>query len=388
MSRTDITIKKKPQKTHFVLVLCLLIIVMCSALGLDYITWQRGEKSFIFSHLLKPSSEEKREELDQLIMGNLSTLGIPLDPDRSYRDNLGVVHMSIPVEGEIYTHAAPLFLMELKRARIVVGIGQKSDDTSDSFIWELESDGGQKAVLLFTCPRESVNPPEDSPYKKPKNKVAIIVDDMGNSLQTVRDLGALGQPLTLAILPYSARAVETARTAQENNLEVILHLPLESLNDHELNSITEGLIHSGMSEEERRETLEEDLARIPNIRGVNNHMGSKITANREWMTPILTRLKEKGLYFIDSVTDGRSIAFRLAREMGVPSAYRHVFLDAETEEDYILKQFKQLLRLAQRQGMAVGICHPQAATLRVLTEHIHLLEKYDCEAVFASQIVK
>ena len=122
--------------------------------------------------------------------------------------------------------------------------------------------------------------------------------------------------------------------------------------------------------------------------GVNNHMGSKITAKREWMMPILTRLKQKNLYFIDSVTAGRSIAYKLAREIALPTAFRHVFLDSKTGADYILKQFKQLLRLAQRRGEAVGICHPLDTTLRVLAENFHLLEEYDCEAVLASKIVK
>ena len=117
-------------------------------------------------------------------------------------------------------------------------------------------------------------------------------------------------------------------------------------------------------------------------------MGSKITADRDMMSLILARLKEDNLYFIDSVTSGSSIAYTLAREMFILSAYRHIFLDSETEEGYIRNQLVQLLSLAQRQGMAVGICHPYDSTLKVLSDNLDLFEKYNCEVVFASQIVK
>lgn len=171
-------------------------------------------------------------------------------------------------------------------------------------------------------------------------------------------------------------------------MEVILHLPLESLNDHESNIRTRGLIHSKMTEKDILETLETDLAKIPFIRGVNNHMGSKITSERDIMSLILKRLKKNNLYFIDSVTSGSSIAFELARDLSVSTAYRDVFLDSETDEDYIQKQLIQLLRLAQNKGVAVGICHPYDSTLKVLSENLGLFEEYNCETVFASQIVK
>ena len=122
--------------------------------------------------------------------------------------------------------------------------------------------------------------------------------------------------------------------------------------------------------------------------GESGTTGLEITAEKEFMSLILTRLKKDNLYFIDSVTSGRSIAFKLAREMSVLSACRHVFLDSETEEGYIQKQLIQLLRLAQRQGVAVGICHPYDSTLKVLSDNLGLFEEYNCETVFASQIVK
>ncbi len=302
MPRTD-SPTPSSKKTQLILSFSFLFMALCSALGLEYIHWKRGNESFLFNRSATPPIQESKETQDKLILKSSPFLEEPT-----------------PIQ--------------------------------------------------------------------PKNKIALLVDDMGYSMKTLKELAALKLSLTIAILPYSPWAKETAQMARQNNMEVILHLPLESLNDFDANAATEGLIHSGMSEKDILEILEANLTQVPFIRGVNNHMGSKITAERETMSLILARLKKDNLYFIDSVTSGSSIAFKLAREMSMPSAYRHVFLDSEKEEGYILKQFIQLLRQAQKRGMAVGICHPYASTLKVLSENLELFAEYDCEVVFASQIVK
>ncbi len=125
---------------------------------------------------------------------------------------------------------------------------------------------------------------------------------MGNSPEALEEIIDLGEPVTIAILPYSPHALETARRAHEKGLEVLLHLPLESLNGNGSEAATEGLIRSGMGEGEVRSLVEEELDRIPFVRGVNNHMGSKITADAGMMRTILEPIRERGLFFLDSRT--------------------------------------------------------------------------------------
>ena len=117
-------------------------------------------------------------------------------------------------------------------------------------------------------------------------------------------------------------------------------------------------------------------------------MGSKITPNETFMTIILDAIKERNLFFIDSRTSVKSAAYKVAQKMKIPSAYRHVFLDGKSQEDYIKNQLIELFRWAQRNKKAVGICHPLDVTLKVLRENLHLAEKYKLELVFVSQIVK
>jgi len=387
MPRTD-SPTPPSKKTHIVLSLSFLFIVFCSALGLDYIQWKKGDKSYIFSFLETKSIQENYIALDQIILNSLTSVGITGDFSDRKIDEMGRIQIPISMAHTDYKNAAFLLEEELQKAQIFIKINQKTENNFDFFLWELEGEREQNASLLFICPIEIAAPSEEPNRIRQKNKVALIVDDMGYSLKTLREIKDLGLSLTIAILPYSTWAKETAQIAQQNNMEVILHLPLESLNDFNSNTSTEGLIHSRMPEKDVLETLEANLAQVPFIQGVNNHMGSRITAERDMMSLILTRLKKDNLYFIDSVTSGRSIAFKLAKEMDISSAYRHVFLDSETEEGYILKQLIQLLRLAQKQGVAVGICHPYDSTLKVLSDNLELFAEYNCETVFASQVVK
>ena len=219
-----------------------------------------------------------------------------------------------------------------------------------------------------------------------KGMVALVVDDMGNSLEALDELIDLGESVTISILPHSPYRRETAEIAHREGLEVLLHLPLESLNNHDLEAGTEGLIRSGMSESEILKIMAENLDRVPYIKGVNNHMGSKVTADAELMRIILEPLREKGLFFLDSRTTSESVAFAVARNIGIPAESRQVFLDADGKSELIKDRLLELFRLAQKDGRAIGICHPFQETLKTLKENFHLLKDYNLEAVFASDL--
>jgi len=243
-------------------------------------------------------------------------------------------------------------------------------------------------------PKPKPKPPVKEPVRvrpapaaaAPRSKVALVVDDMGNSLEALDELLGLGEPVTVSVLPYSPHSRETAEIAHRKGLEVLLHLPLESLNNHDSEAGIEGLIHSGMSEAEVRKTMADDLDRVPYIKGVNNHMGSKVTADEALMRIILEPLKEKGLFFLDSRTSGKSVAYAVARNMGIPAESRQVFLDADGNNGLIKERLLELFRLAQKEGRAIGICHPFRETLQTLKENFHLLKDYGLEAVLASEL--
>jgi len=375
------------------------LMVLLSAIGLDYIGWKNGEKSYLFSSFDKkkkalssqeaPPSQEPlpgQEALDQIVIKSLALLKIPYDSNQQYRDKKGVLHLMIELPLEKYKELESLLEKEFNK--VSASVQEKEEQLGaekNYYLWQVKGQRKQRLSILFASQKEKIK--AELLPRRARNKVAIIIDDMGYSLKAINDICSLDKPLTISILPYSPLAKEIARIAHQNKLEVMLHLPLESVNSQGGNHI-EGIILSQMSEEEILKTVEANLDQIPYVTGVNNHMGSKITSNETLMFIVLEPLKKRNLFFVDSRTTSRSKAYDVAQTLGIPSAYRHVFLDGENREDYIKGKMIELFRLAQRRGKAVGICHPTERTLRVLRENFHLVEKYNIEPVFASQLTK
>lgn len=217
-------------------------------------------------------------------------------------------------------------------------------------------------------------------------KIAIILDDAGYGLSDdALLLLEQGFPLTIAILPNLSFSKETAEIAHKNKAEVILHLPMEAIK----NKKDKGVIGSSMDREKIKEVTNDAISNIPHCVGVNNHMGSKATADREIMEPVLEVLKEKNLYFVDSLTTPKSIAYKLAREMGISSVARDVFIDNNEKREDVLFWLYELIKIGRKKGSAIGIGHIyKKATISVLKEELPNLEKAGIELVPVSGIIK
>lgn len=205
--------------------------------------------------------------------------------------------------------------------------------------------------------------------------VAIIIDDVGHNLRQGRRLIALPLPVALAILPQTLAAEQLAREAVAAGRTVLLHQPME--NGAGL-SIGPGGMYSGMSRERLQAQLRSNLDSLPGVRGVNNHMGSRLTAEREPMDWVMQVLRERGLFFIDSRTTAQTQAAIAAGAAGVPHLSRQVFLDNQRTPQAIGQAFDQALAIARRTGTAVMIGHPYPQTIdyleRRLTEDMPAIE--------------
>ena len=221
-----------------------------------------------------------------------------------------------------------------------------------------------------------IGPPKDI-----TPKVAIIVDDGGYGGSITRDILALSAGLTLAILPNTPAAGNTAERAAELGFEVMLHMPMERAD-------VPGRVLTGMSRDEMRGKFENALAQIPGAAGVNNHMGSIFTSNEAAMANFLNVLQEHPLFFIDSRTTAKSRAFERARALGIRTASRDVFLDNRKDPNYIIGQFNHLMNVAKEQGRAIGICHFRPTTAQVLAQMLPQLEKNGIKLVHASELVQ
>lgn len=212
-------------------------------------------------------------------------------------------------------------------------------------------------------------------------KVAIIVDDGGYGGPVAAKILGLNPALTVAVLPYTPAAQETARKAAEGGFEVMLHVPMEPAN-------MAGRLTTKMSRQEVAKKTDEELELVPQAVGVNNHIGSVFTADEGAITAFLENIKDRPLYFIDSRTTAKSKAYDVAKRFGIPTAMRDVFLDNEPDANYIIGQFNKLIDLAKERGTAIGICHFRSTTAPVLTQMLPQLDRNGIALVHVSELLK
>lgn len=165
----------------------------------------------------------------------------------------------------------------------------------------------------------------------------------------------------------------------------MLHLPMQAIG---ANKLGPGGLTLNMNRNQFKQTFQSDLDAIPHAVGINNHMGSLLTQHPGHMKWLMEAIKQRdNLYFIDSRTTHQTVANQLARESNIPSRQRDVFLDDDPNPEAINRQFKLLLRKANRLGSAIGIGHPYKSTLSVLAQLIPQLKDQHIILVPASQLV-
>jgi len=216
-------------------------------------------------------------------------------------------------------------------------------------------------------------------------KIAIIIDDIGNNKEL--DLKAANLPgaITLSILPHTPNAHSIAKTAFEKQKEVMLHVPMESIND---NKLGEGALTETMNEIEFKQMLQSDIKSIPHVVGLNNHMGSLLTQNENAMSWLMASLKENNLYFVDSRTIASSIASDFAAQYKIDHISRDVFLDHEATIEYTDAAFKKAIRISKKTGLALVIGHPYPGTIDYLEKNLHQLHAEGIELVSVSELIK
>jgi polysaccharide deacetylase 2 family uncharacterized protein YibQ len=227
--------------------------------------------------------------------------------------------------------------------------------------------------------------PADDEPKIPR--LAIVIDDVGLNMAPVKKLMELGIPLTFAVLPRQRYSKELANVINEAGFEVIIHMPMEPENAL-LNDPGKGALMLSQSEEEIRRAVRKMISETPHAVGTSNHMGSRFTKDYSKMRIVLEEVKNSGLYFLDSRTTAESVAFKLAREMGVKYSTRKVFLDNELDTEAIKDELRRAIRIALSKGEAVAIGHPHRQTIKALSQMKETIESAGIKLVLASNLVR
>lgn len=217
-------------------------------------------------------------------------------------------------------------------------------------------------------------------------RVTIVLDDLGIDAKAAAEAARLPGPLTLAFLPYAANLPAQAAAARGQGHELIVHMPMAPLGP----SANPGpnVLRGDLPPAELQRRLDHNLGRFSGYVGLNNHMGSALTADRPAMELVMRELKARGLLFLDSRTTASTVAATVAREMGVPYASRQVFLDNDRRPAAIRRQLAELEHLARRDGSAIAIGHPYPETLAMLAVWLPELAKRGIDLVPLSAVVK
>jgi polysaccharide deacetylase 2 family uncharacterized protein YibQ len=214
--------------------------------------------------------------------------------------------------------------------------------------------------------------------------LAVLIDDMGQSLRLNQAALALPGAVSFAFLPFSPYSKKLANKARQLNREVMLHVPMENVHNYPLGP---GAMTAQMSEIEFKTTLLKSIRAIPHLTGMNNHMGSKLTTLNPQMRWTMEVAKAQRLFFLDSKTTSASVALQQAREVGVTSIARDIFLDHELSLEAINTQFERSIAIAKKRGYAVVIGHPHALTVKFLQHKLGTLAARGVNLVSVSSLI-
>lgn len=217
-----------------------------------------------------------------------------------------------------------------------------------------------------------------------QGRLAIIIDDIGYNLSHGRRAADLKGEFTLAVLPFTPHGIELAERAHRRGKEIMLHAPMSNRHNYPLGR---GGLVNGMQRAEFLAVLRQNLANVPHIKGLNNHMGSLLTEQTEPMRWLMEELKTRQLYFVDSRTSAQTQALLMAEQIQLPSRRRDVFLDDERTRSNIKYQLVRALKQAQQQGSAIAIGHPYPETLAELEQLQLLLDQYQVQLVKVSRLM-
>ena len=202
--------------------------------------------------------------------------------------------------------------------------------------------------------------------------IAVVIDDLGLNRPNTAAFNDLPGPLTLSFLPYAGRLDMQVAAAHDAGHELFLHLPMEPVGKE---SPGPDALIAGIDRSEFVARLKKNLNRFQGFVGVNNHMGSRITADRGRMQVVMRELRDRDVLFLDSKTSANSVAGEVADQNGVPNTGRDVFLDHVIERDAIDKQLAKVERIARKTGSAVAIGHPHNLTIEALRRWLPGLEE-------------
>ncbi len=212
-------------------------------------------------------------------------------------------------------------------------------------------------------------------------KIAIIMDDV-SFFEQIDEINSLPFVITPAIFPPTRHHPDTIEISKRAS-HYMIHLPMEAF--HYFTPEDSTLLVSDSSDEIMKKVTNV-IEQFPDLIAINNHTGSKFTANAEAMDKLFCSLGSYGVPFIDSRTTAHTQAKRVGKLYNQDVLERNFFLDNKANVSYIKKQLKQAVRYAKKHGLCIAICHPRDATFKALKRSEEILK--DVKVVYINELLK
>ncbi len=326
--------------------------------------------------------------VDQVIQGQLYEIGIPrkdilLDQSITKREE-GLTWKESTHKIQV-SRTLPFALIEENLKRNLSRLGRKvairSSSSAESLHLDIRIQNRRTHQLVFVM----LQPATRKTVLRPK--IALVIDDLGGESLIARELLQWDLPLTFSILPFTPYSKTLAKEAHQKGKEVILHLPMEP---HGYPNVRpgEGVLLREMNEEGLRRQLIKDMEAVPYIKGASNHMGSRLMEDPEKVKIILSELKRRKLYFLDSRTTPQTVGIHVAHGLGVRAMERSLFIDHSLNEEDIKEKIEKLIRLSLSNGKAIGIGHPHSSTIKSIKEMIPKMKEKGIELVPLSAAIE
>lgn len=407
------TKRKKSSGNHVVLLaLVTILAVLAVAAGMFY-AFGRSEKDIMDNKDSKEKKEvslldesvEAQRILDNILLKKTNWQLIEREHGENDVNVAGVNtsvkiaqrQLAVGVPASTDLQAAGSWLQEKAAAAGLVSISGKDSKYKDWDAYKVEigiavkAGSGKKQFVTDTVyffhnsnlhgEDKDVKKVQEKPEsRKYSGKLAVIVDDCGYDMSSVRTLLNTGLPLNFAVLPYKPYSSDVLEMIKSDGRVAMLHLPMEPV-DRSAMSEGSSTICTDMSKDKILELTRKAINSLPGVSGVNNHQGSKATADSATMTTVLQELRNKDLFFVDSRTSSKSVARDKAVAMGVPTARNDIFLDNSSDVQAIRKQIYKAMDIAEKNGSAIAICHARPNTAKAWSMYAEEIKNTGIELV-------
>lgn len=407
------TKRKKSSGNHVVLLaLVTILAVLAVAAGMFY-AFGRSEKDIMDNKDSKEKKEvslldesiEAQRILDNILLKKTNWQLIEREHGENDVNVAGVNtsvkiaqrQLAVGVPASTDLQAAGSWLQEKAAAAGLVSISGKNSKYKDWDAYKVEigiavkAGSGKKQFVTDTVyffhnsnlhgEDKDVKKVQEKPEsRKYSGKLAVIVDDCGYDMSSVRTLLNTGLPLNFAVLPYKPYSSDVLEMIKSDGRVAMLHLPMEPV-DRSAMSEGSSTICTDMSKDKILELTRKAINSLPGVSGVNNHQGSKATADSATMTTVLQELRKQDLFFVDSRTSSKSVARDKAVAMGVPTARNDIFLDNSSDVQAIRKQIYKAMDIAEKNGSAIAICHARPNTAKAWSMYAEEIKNTGIELV-------